>query len=181
MKFLKRFVLFLLLLVLALVLIGFYVLPDEARVERDALVDAPPAEVFPYLSDFRRFNQWSPWSDWAPDIEYDYSGPESGVGARMSWHSENPEVGTGSILITESRPPERVVMRLELGPQGDAASSFEVEPAGNGSRVVWSFRTEFGNNVIKRYFGLMLERWVGQDYEQGLQNLKALVEGKSDE
>jgi len=181
MKFLKRFVLFLLLLVLVLVLVGYYVLPDQARVERDVLVDAPPAEVFPWVNDFRKFNEWSPWSDWAPDIEYEYSGPESGVGARMSWRSSNPEVGTGSILITQSRPPERVAMRLELGTQGDARSSFDIQPAGNGSRVVWDFETEFGNNIIERYFGLMLEMWVGSDYEEGLQNLKALVEGESDE
>lgn len=181
MKFLKRFVLLILLLVLVLILVGYYVLPDEAHVERDIRVDAPPEIVFPYVNNFHKFNEWSPWSDWAPDIEYSFTGPEAGVGARMAWRSANPEVGTGSILITQSRPPERVTTRLDFGAQGDATSYFNVEPAGNGSRVAWGFDTEFGNNIIQRYFGLMLEMWVGDDYEKGLQNLKTLVEKKQDE
>jgi uncharacterized protein YndB with AHSA1/START domain len=177
MKFLKRFVLLVLILVLILIGIG-YLLPEEARIEREIRIAAPPAEIFPYANDFRRFNEWSPWAEWAPDIEYSYSGPESGIGARMSWQSENPEVGTGSILITESRPPERVSYRLDYGDRGGATSVINIEAAGgSASQVEWVFETRFGRNIINRYFGLMLGRWVGQDYEQGLESLKALVEG----
>lgn len=181
MKFLKRFVLIILLLVLVLIAVGYYVLPDSAHVERDVRVDAAPEAVFPYVNNFRKFNEWSPWSDWAPDIEYSFSGPDTGVGARMAWQSANPEVGTGSILITQSRPPERVTTRLDFGAQGDASMYFDVHPAGDGSRVVWGFDTEFGNNIIERYFGLLLELWVGDDFEQGLQSLKALVEQNQNE
>jgi len=175
MKFLKRFVLLILILVLILIGIG-YLLPQEAHVEREIRIDAPPEVVFPYVNDFHKFNEWSPWADWAPDIQYSYSGPDSGVGARMSWQSDSPEVGSGSNLITQSRPPERVTTRLDFGAQGSATAFFNIEPAGDGSRVVWGFDSGFGNNIVERYFGLMLERWVGQDYEQGLQSLKALVE-----
>ena len=175
MKFLKRFVLIVLVLILVLIGVG-YMLPERAHVERDVRIDAEPQAVFPYVNNFRKFNEWSPWSDWAPDIEYSYSGPDAGVGARMSWQSANPEVGSGSILINPSKPPERVTTRLDFGAQGDATSFFDIEPAGDGSRVVWGFDTQFGNNIIERYFGLMLEMWVGDDYEQGLQQLKTVVE-----
>jgi len=175
MKFLKRFVLLILLLVLALIGIG-YILPEQASVERDIRIDAPPGEIFPYVNNFRRFNEWSPWADWSEDIEYRYSGPESGIGARMAWDSDNPDVGSGSSLITESRPPNHVATRLDMGARGSANAAFDIQPAGGASRVSWSFRTSFGNDIIGRYFGLMLERWVGQGYDEGLQSLKALVE-----
>lgn len=181
MKFLKRFVLIILLLVLVLIGVGYFLLPDEAHVERDIRIDAPPAAVFPYVNDFRKFNEWSPSADWAPDIEYSYSGPESGVGARMDWQSDNPEVGSGSNLITQSRPPERVTMRLDLGRRDRATAYFDIKPAGDGSHVVWGFDTELGNNVIDRYFGVMMGYWVGGDYERGLQDLKTLVEEKHNE
>lgn len=181
MKFLKRFVLLILLLVLVLIGVGYFLLPDTARVERDVRIDAPPEAVFPYVNDFRRFNEWSPWADWAPDIEYSYSGPDSGVGARMDWHSDSPEVGSGSNLITQSRPPERVTMRLDLGVQERATSYFDIEPAGDGSHVVWGLETEFGNNIIDRYFGVMMGYWVGGDFDRGLQDLKTLVEAKHNE
>lgn len=178
MKFLKRFVL--LILILALVAIGVgYVLPDSARVERSVRIDAPPAAVFPYLNDFRKFNEWSPWADWAPDIQYTYTGPESGVGARLAWESDDPQVGAGSNLIVESKPPERITTRLEMGTGDNAKAYFDVESVGDGSRVSWGFETEFQGSIIKRYFGLMMQYWVGQDYEKGLQNLKTLVEKQS--
>jgi hypothetical protein len=34
-----------------------------------------------------------------------------------------------------------------------------------------------GVNPVGRWMGLMMDRWVGADYERGLANLKALVEG----
>lgn len=175
MKFLKRFILIILLLILALIGIA-YVLPDSAHVEREIRIDAPPEAVFPYVNNFHRFNEWSPWAEMDPDMQYDFSGPDSGVGARMAWESDKPEVGSGSNLITQSKPPNRVTTRLEFGGQGISASYFQIEAAGDGSVVTWGLDTEFGNNYIERYFGLMMDRWVGQDFEKGLQNLKTQVE-----
>ena len=31
-------------------------------------------------------------------------------------------------------------------------------------------------NLIGRYFGLMMEKWLGPDYEKGLENLKRVAE-----
>lgn len=180
MKFLKRFVLLVLLLVLILIGVG-YLLPDEAHVERDIRIDAPPAAVFPYVNDFRRFSEWSPWPNRAPDVQYSYSGPETGVGARLDWQSDRPEAGRGSYLITRSRPPERVTMRLDLGVQERASAYFDIQPAGDGSHVVWGFEAGFGNNIIDRYFGVLTGFRIGGEYERGLQNLKALVEAQRNE
>lgn len=175
MKFLKRFVL--IILILALVLIGVgYLLPDRTHVERDIRIDAPPEAVFPYVSDLRRFSEWSPWPDSAPDSQYSYSGPESGVGARMDWQSANPEIDSGSGLITESNPPNRLRMRMDLGARGRATVYFDIQPAGDGSHVVWGFDTTFGSNIVERYVGLILNFRLGGKYDQGLQQLKTLVE-----
>ena len=42
------------------VLILAYRKPDVFRVVRTATIDAPPATVFGYLNDFRRWTAWSP-------------------------------------------------------------------------------------------------------------------------
>lgn len=175
MKFLKRFILLILILILIAIGIG-YLLPDSAHVERTVRIEAPPEEVFSYVSNFRKFNEWSPWADKDPDIQYTFTGPESGIGARMAWDSDDPEVGSGSNLIVQSKPPTRVTTRLDFGARGTATAFFDIQAESGGSRVTWGFNTEFGNDLIGRYFGLMMERWVGGDYEQGLENLKALVE-----
>ncbi|MDZ7842769.1 MAG: SRPBCC family protein [Gammaproteobacteria bacterium] len=179
MKFLKRFILIILILVLVLIGVG-YLLPGEAQVERDIRIDAPPEAVFSHVNDLRRFNEWSPWAGRAEDIEYSYGGPDSGVGARMDWQSSSSELGDGSVLITESRGPGRVVMRLDLGARGRPTVYFDIDPANNGSHVVWGFREAFDDNIIDRYIGLIMNYQVGGDFEQGLQSLKANVEADTD-
>ena len=48
-------------LVLGAIALGF-VLPSHVHVERDAVIDAPPATVFAWVSDFNRWDAWSPWA-----------------------------------------------------------------------------------------------------------------------
>jgi hypothetical protein len=43
--------------------------------------------------------------------------------------------------------------------------------------VTWMLDTDMGAGPIGRWMGLMMDKWVGGDYETGLQNLKSLVEG----
>jgi hypothetical protein len=58
-----------------------------------------------------------------------------------------------------------------------ATSTMRIEPAtGGGSQVTWSFDTSFEGNFAGRYFGLLLDRMIGPDYEKGLGRLKALAE-----
>jgi len=42
--------------------------------------------------------------------------------------------------------------------------------------VKWGFATDMGMNPIARWMGLMMDRWVGADYQKGLARLKDLVE-----
>lgn len=35
--------------------------PNTFRVERSALIGAPPSAIFPYVNDFHLWNRWSPF------------------------------------------------------------------------------------------------------------------------
>ncbi|MFK7957520.1 MAG: SRPBCC family protein [Lysobacterales bacterium] len=160
----------------AIVGIGGLFLPDSAHVERSVTIDAPAAKVFPYLNDMQRFNDWSPWVGIDPQATYEYSGPVSGVGAAMSWSSEDPSLGDGSMKITASQPG-RVETYLDFGSQGDANAYYTLTESDSGTTVVWGFDTEFRGNIIQRYFGLAMDTLVGASYEEGLAKLKVVVEG----
>jgi uncharacterized protein YndB with AHSA1/START domain len=175
MSILKRLLIALLLLV-AVVIVGGFVLPASTHVERSISIARPPAEVFAMLNSYRRFNEWSPWHGRDPKTVYTYEGPTEGVGAGMRWSSEQSDVGKGRQTIIESVPNEKVGTRLEFEGQNDAIATFALTAEGDGTRVVWSFDTEHGKNPISRWFGLMLDRWVGGDFAQGLAKLKTLLE-----
>jgi hypothetical protein len=162
-------------LIALLVAVGF-ALPATVTVARATTINAPEAQIFPLLNSFRRFNEWSPWAETDPEAQYSFSGPESGVGARMDWTGE--AIGKGSQEILKSDPNREVDVALKFEGRSDATSRFLLAPSGAGTRVTWQFQTELGANPIDRWMGVMLERFIGADYERGLERLRILAESR---
>lgn len=175
-----------LLLVLALVLVGVaFVLPDRVHVERSTTIARPQSQIYLLLSNLRRFNEWSPWYAKDPAARYTFSGPEQGVGAKLAWSSQLPEVGEGSQTITALKPGESVSLVLDFGERGKSNANFRLATVSGETRVNWSLDSElplhldsrFGWNVVGRYMGLFMDRLVGRDFETGLANLRELADG----
>ncbi len=162
-------------IIILFAVIGLF-LPSQTHVERSITINAPPDKVFPLINNFREFNRWSPWAERDPNTEYRFEGPVAGVGAKMFWASENPQVGSGSNEIIESIANSRITTALDFGEMGTANAVFTLEPVEQGTQVTWGFDVEHGVNITNRYFGLMMDKWVGADYVAGLANLKTLVE-----
>jgi uncharacterized protein YndB with AHSA1/START domain len=154
---------------------GAYLIPEDAVVERATTIAAPPEKVFAIVGNMKRFNEWSPWSDLDPATAYTYEGPETGAGQKMSWVSTNPNVGAGSMTITDMAANERILLDLDFGDMGKSQSTWAFAPADGGTAVVWGFRMK-ANGIVERWMSLMFDRWIGADYEKGLSRLKALAE-----
>ncbi len=160
-----------------LLAIGSLLLPSGQHVERSVVVNADPAEVFPLLNDYREFNKWSPWATYDPEgTRYEFDGPATGVGAKMRWTSEHPNVGNGAQEIVDSQPNTMLKSRLTFeGFDTPSFATFTLVPTAGGTRVTWSFDANL-DSMVGRYMGLMMDKWVGGDYEAGLARLKALAE-----
>jgi hypothetical protein len=154
-----------------------YFLPRDVSVARRIEVSAPADAVFQQINSMQAFAQWSPWSDYDPDIAQSFSGPAEGVGNRMEWSSL--VVGSGSQEITESVANESVRTTLDFGDMGSGEAWFVLEPHGGETRVTWGLDADMGNSPAGRYMGLMMDRWVGADYQKGLQRLKARAEAQA--
>lgn len=162
-------------------IVGLF-LPRHVHVERQIEIQRPVATIFTVVNSYRTFPLWSPWADRDPAARYEFSGPVSGVGARMSWSGDPRLVGTGWQQITESKPYSLVRMHLDFEQEGQASSYLQIDRSGGVSRVTWAFDTDLleGQNwfagLLARYFGLFFDKWIGTDYEAGLARLKTLVE-----
>jgi uncharacterized protein YndB with AHSA1/START domain len=157
---------------------GAYLISPVATVERRVTIAQPPERVFAIVGDLRRFNEWSPWFGLDPAAQYSFEGPAEGVGQRMRWSSENPQVGSGTQTVVALVANESVVTDLDFGQMGKATASMSLAPRDGGTEAVWSFRADV-NGVMERWMSLMFDRWIGADYEKGLQRLKAVAEGAS--
>lgn len=175
-----RWILYILAFLVVLVLAGF-LFPREVTLERSVYIAKPPQAVFPYVNDFRNFNSWSPWYQLDPATEYEYSEPSAGLGATMSWTSENANVGSGRQTITASEPYSLVRTDLDFGGQGTAVAEFRLQPQGSGTNITWWFTSDMGTGPIARWMGLLVKNMVGKSYQQGLDKLKNMVESSDAE
>lgn len=168
-----------------LLLIVAYLLPSKVHVERTTVINASAAKIFPEVNSLQKWSVWDPWQKKDPKIINTYTGPESGVGSSNAWKSDHEDVGSGSLVITESVPNELIKSEMAFGEPGEeygnATSSFNFSAEGENTKIVWAMDMDLGMNPIARYFGLMMEGSVGKDFEQGLANLKAHVESLPDE
>src|SRR3569623_1715732 len=184
MRFLKNLILFLLLLVVLLIGAAF-ALPSTSHVERSITINRPVSQVFTVLDSYRRFNEWSPWAAKDAHAKYTVSGPVSGVGAKQAWVGDPKTVGSGSQAIVATEPNRSISTALTFGEDMQARARFVLTADNETStKVTWTFETDaplafdaqFPRNLIGRYMGLMMDKMIGSDYEQGLTKLKALLE-----
>jgi hypothetical protein len=162
------------LIALALILVGTR--PNAFRLERSALITAPPAKIVALIDDFHAWGQWSPWEKIDPTMTRTFEGPERGVGAVYGW-SGNGKAGSGRMEILESGP-SKVVIKLDFLKPFEAHNTaiFVLEPQGDATRVVWSM--EGPQPFVAKLMSLVfnMEKMVGPDFEKGLADLKRAAE-----
>jgi effector-binding domain-containing protein len=177
MKTLKKIVIGIIVLIV-LAVIGGFLLPSTQHIERSLSIAAPPPVVFAQINGFKDYNDWSPFVAVMPDAEYSWSGPDFGVGSTLAWTTPDGETGRQTIIAAQ--PYERVDIELDLGRRGLAQAAYLLQPVPAGTQLTWTFDTDFGLDLVGRFFGLFLERELGPLYAQGLANVKRIAEDLPD-
>jgi hypothetical protein len=79
--------------------------------------------------------------------------------------------------IVESNPSRHIDLAVSFNGL-DGTSYYEVVPSGSGSKVTWGFGYESGTSPLKRWKGLMLDRYIGAEYRDALAKLKDKIESE---
>ncbi|MCR9141982.1 MAG: SRPBCC family protein [bacterium] len=168
-------------LLILLVVVSFF-LPNKTDSEVELTVSAPPAEVFALIV---RLQSWPEWTAWGPeqihDIEYSFEGPEEGVGAIMHWSSEQTN-GSLTIESVESDDQGRRMhysITMENG-SGAAEGDFTLTPFGDDGRqtkIVWRDAAEIKSPpVLNRLMTPLMQSMMDEALAKGLQGIQAKVE-----
>ncbi|MHC1707978.1 MAG: SRPBCC family protein [Bacteroidales bacterium] len=163
------------LVIIALVVVISLFLPRKVHVERSLVINSNSVVVFDQVNTLKNWENWSPWHNMDTAMDVYYIGPQAGPGAIYHWSSKNPDVGTGKMTITKSVKYDTITLDLDFT-QNTAICTFYVIPDGENVKVIWGIDANMGRNPLKRYLGLFMEKWIGPDFEKGLQNLKEYVE-----
>ena len=168
------------LLVIAALIVVFLIVvalqPSSFRVARTATISAPAFAVFAQVNDFHKWQAWSPYEK-DPAMKKTFEGPPAGTGASYAW-SGNSEVGEGRSTITDSRPNERITIKLEFVRPfaGTNTAEFGFTPKGDQTEVTWSLagHKNFMSKAVCMFMDM--DKMVGGDFEKGLGKLKSVVE-----
>lgn len=169
------------LIIIVLLVIGVLIYastkPNTFSVVRKLTINASPEKIFAEINDFNRWLSWSPWEQKDPQMQRSFSGPVSGVGATYDWNGDK-NVGQGRMEIIESSASQKIIIKLDFFKPFEAHNfaEFTLIPEGEKTLVVWEMRgpQPFIGKVMCTF--MSMDKMVGNDFEAGLNRLKALTE-----
>jgi hypothetical protein len=166
---------YLILTLIALLFIVAIFLPSQYRVERSVEVNQPVGIVYGYVADFNNFHQWSPWTILDPNHPYEVTGDSGKVGQKYFWDGDL--IGSGYMVFTEFKPYDLIISDIVfLAPQeGEGVVDWKFNSNDNKTKVTWGL-TGNADYPLGRYYGLMMDNFLGKSFEEGMSNLKKEVE-----
>lgn len=167
-------------LIVILVLFFGYVStrPSSFHYERSGVINAPPDQIFPYISQFKLGSEWSPFEKKDPNMKKTYPATD-GPGAVYEFDG-NKEVGAGKIEMMKVTPNEYVQMKLTMTKpfQAENIVEYKLTPVEGGTKFTWAMSGDSGflGKLISVFIDC--EKMIGKEFEAGIANLKAIVEAK---
>ncbi len=138
------------------------------RVERSAVIGAPPAEVFAYLSNLDNLAEWQSGVMTARRT----SDGEIGVGATavvtrelMGQRMEAP------LTVTEYDPPRRLAIGSEVSGV-KANATLDLAPTEDGKATDLAFAMEIRGSMLTAFMEPMIAGAAGGDIDASLEKLR---------
>lgn len=175
MKTFRRILIIILLIFFTLISAGF-LLPRKVHVERRLLLNASQKGIYEQVNTLKNWEKWSPWIQSGIGLKLNFSGPESGPGAKLSWQSNDKNIGTGSVLIISGISPDSLEVIFDFADKGKSTGKFNFIKENQNTNVTISIDSDLGINPISRWFGLFSDHMIGPDLEKGLLNLDRLLQ-----
>lgn len=167
------------LLLAAVPLVAALFMSTTFTVERETVVERPPAEVFAYVRLLKNQVKWNKWGALDPDMQKSFRGEDGTAGAVYAWESGNPNVGAGELEIKTIDEGKRIdyEIRMRRPFQSTDPLTTTVEPAGEGRTKVKSIyrgRMNYPSNLLC----FLVEDLIGDAMDEGFVKLKSLLETK---
>lgn len=166
-------------LIIAVLAILTFVTSTDFAIERETTINKPKDEVFAYAKMLKNQNEWGPWFKQDPAMKQEYRGVDGTPGFVSSWVSET--VGTGEQEIKSISDGERIETEIRFKAPFESTANvyFTTESAGeNTTKVKWGFTSTMPRPMNLMTLFLNLDDALGKDYEQGLANLKSILESQ---
>ena len=165
-------------IIVLLLLIGVFTKKDYSA-GREVIINKPKSLVFDYLRVLKNQNKWSVWGSLDPNMKTRFTGTDGTEGFISAWESDVKNVGAGEQEILKIVDGERLDYEMRfLKPFKSTSWAFITTTAlnENQTKVHWGFngKMNYPSNLMLVFMNM--EKMIGNDFEKGLLNLKAILE-----
>lgn len=161
---------------IASLLIVAALLPKTFNVEKTIIIKQSVAEVMNKVGDLNFYSKWNPWQQADPSATNNITGSAKTPGHKYAW--EGKKVGVGSLTLL-SLDEKHIHFELEFFKpwKSKAKDNWLFEPWGDGSETKVTWQNSGGLPwPMARLMGPMITKNLNHQFEQGLNNLKTMVE-----
>ena len=178
MKILKK-VLIALAVIIAIPLVIALFVKKEYAVEREININKPNTEVFEYIKYLKNQDNYSKWATMDPNMKKDSRGTDGQVGFVSTWDSEIEDVGKGEqeiVKITEGKRIDFELRFIKPFEANEPAYMTTEAVSEQETKVKWGFsgKMPYPMNIMMLFMDM--EEMIGADLEEGLKNLKVVLE-----
>lgn len=165
--------------IIVLVLVTGLFVNGKYSVEREVSINKPRQEVFDYIKYLKNQSNYSVWAKIDPAMKTEFRGEDAAVGFISAWDSQNPNAGKGEQKIIKIIDGERVDYELHfIEPFESTDYAFMATSAVNDSvtSIKWGFHGEMKYPMNLMMLFMDMEKQLAPDLENGLKNLKTILE-----
>ena len=171
-------------IVIALPLLAALLVKKQYHVETHVVIAQPTQVVFDYVRFLTNQDNYSVWASMDPNMQKSHQGIDGTVGFVSGWHSENPDVGTGEQEIKAIVEGERIDYELRFYQPFNAVSPAYMlteSVSEKETRVRWGFTGNLPYPMNLMLLFVDVEGMIAADLQQGLDNLKLIMEAPATE
>lgn len=178
MKAVRLLFFFILALIITTTALSFMMATSQ-KVERSIIINSSASAIYSQLIKLKNFHKFSVWSQQDSSAVYSFSGVDGAVGATTTWKGSPLISGDGKIEITALESNRKIIHQLYFTnpKKRTAKSTFSLtETEKSVTTVNWVFKLNTPRpwNIFNLLYNL--DEKVGVDFENGLKNLKTLIE-----
>ncbi|WP_394130237.1 SRPBCC family protein [Shewanella maritima] len=174
----KKLLIFFIMLFASPFIVALFVQKDYSVV-RSVVIEKPLPEVFAYVKLLKNQNEYSKWAQIDPQMEKSFTGVDGTPGFISAWASEHPDVGVGEQEILSVVDGQRIEYQLRFISPFESTSPAYMQTtaiSGQQTQVDWGFSGHMNYPMNIMFLFMDFEAMIGDDLQQGLDNLKVIVE-----
>ena len=166
-------------LVIILVIFLGYVSTRSSEFDyvRSGVIKASPEEIFPYISNLRKGELWSPYEKLDPNMKKTFNGVDGTVGSSMDFEG-NRDAGSGRLEIMNIVPNQSVELKLTMTEpiKVENVVIYTLTSENDGTRFSWSMKGDSG--FLGKLVGVFIdcEKMLAGQFSEGIENLKNYIE-----